>query len=215
MKIAIIGTGNVGSALGGSFSRAGHDVTFAGQDFEKARTTAAEIGATAADTPLAAVAGAEVVVLAVPFSAAEAVATEIAAAIEGKVVVDPTNPLRADYSGLVTDGGPSAAERIAARAPKAHVVKAFNTLFSSIQAQPALAGAVPDGLLAGDDAVAKRTVAELVRSIGIRPVDAGTLADARSLEALAWLNIGLQLRNGGSWNTAIVLVNPPEKAIAA
>ncbi|HEX9549579.1 MAG TPA: hypothetical protein VF971_00650, partial [Candidatus Limnocylindrales bacterium] len=65
------------------------------------------------------------------------------------------------------------------------------------------------------DEAAKETVAELVRSIGLRPVDAGPLAGARELEAMAWLNIALQLRTGGAWNTAFVLVNAPEQAIAA
>lgn len=215
MKIAIIGTGNVGSALGGSFARAGHEVTFAAQDPEKTRTRAHELGASAADSPAQAARGADVIVLAVPFAAVEAVAAEVAPVADGKVLVDVTNPLKPDYSGLATEGGPSAAERIAAKAPKARVVKAFNTVFASVQADPASTGTTPDGLLAGDDEDAKSTVAELERSIGFRPVDAGPLRDARALEALAWLNIGLQMRNGGHWNSAIVILNPPEQAIAA
>ncbi|MEW5990196.1 MAG: NADPH-dependent F420 reductase [Chloroflexota bacterium] len=215
MKIAIIGTGNVGSALGGSFTRAGHEVTYAAQDEAKTRRVAAAVGAATAADPLEAARAAEVIVLAVPFGALETVAAEIAPAAAGKILVDVTNPLKPDYSGLATDGGPSAAERVAAKAPEARVVKAFNTLFAGIQADPTAGGRTVDGLLAGDDVEAKGTVAELERSIGLRPVDAGPLADARSLEALAWLNIGLQLRNGGSWNTAVVLLDPPAKAIAA
>jgi NADPH-dependent F420 reductase len=215
MKIAIIGTGNVGSALGASFVRAGHDVTFAARDETRTRAVATKLGASAASSPSKAAAAGDVIVLAVPFSAAEAVAAEIAPAARGKVVIDPTNPLKPDYSGLATDGGPSGAERIAARLDEAHVVKAFNTVFSSIQADPTAYGETVDGLLAGDDADAKSTVAELERAIGLRPVDAGPLVDARALEAIAWLNIGLQMRNGGSWNSAFVLVNPPDKAIAA
>ncbi len=215
MKIAIIGTGNVGSALGTSFIRAGHDVTFAAQDAEKTRTMAAGLGAAAADSPVEAVREADVVVLAVPYAATAAILDGLGSATRGKVVVDPTNPLTADYSGLVTAGGPSAAERISNSADGARVVKAFNTLFASVQADPTAHGRTIDGLIAGDDETAKATVAELVRSIGLRPVDAGPLASARELEALAWLNIGLQLRNGGSWNTALVFVNAPEKAIAA
>lgn len=215
MKIAIIGTGNVGSALGSSFTRAGHDVTFAAQDLEKTRAVARDLGATAADSPADAAREAEVIVLAVPFAALEAVAAEVAPVAEGKVLVDVTNPLTPDYSGLATEGGPSAAERVAAKAPAAKVVKAFNTVFASVQADPASTGTTPDGLLAGDDESAKQTVAELERSIGLRPVDAGPLADARALEALAWLHIGLQMRNGGRWDSALVIVNPPERAIAA
>lgn len=215
MKIAIIGTGNVGSALGGSLIRAGHDVTFAARDAARTRRVASELGAAAANSPAEAARGADAIVLAVPFGAVEAVASEIAPAATGKVVVDVTNPLKPDYSGLATEGGPSAAERVAASVPTATVVKAFNTVFASVLADPAAVGGTVDGLIAGDDGRAKQTVAELERSIGLRPVDAGPLAEARALEALAWLNIGLQLRNGGTWNTALVLVNPPVKAIAA
>lgn len=215
MKIAIIGTGNVGSALGGSFTRAGHEVTYAAQDAAKTRRIAAEVGAATAADPGEAARWAEVIVLAVPYGAVEAVAGEIAPDAAGKVVVDVTNPLKPDFSGLATDGGPSAAERVAAKAPTAKIVKAFNTVFASVQADPTAGGRTVDGLYVGDDAEAKGTVAELIRSIGLRPVDAGSLAEARSLEALAWLNIGLQLRNGGTWDTAVVLLNPPARAIAA
>lgn len=215
MKIAIIGTGNVGSALGGSFVRAGHDVTFAAQDTARTQDVAAGLGARTSASPASATAAADVVVLAVPYSAAADVADEIAAAAKGKVVIDATNPLKGDYSGLETEGGPSAAERLALRLPGAHVVKAFNTLFASVQADPTAAGRTVDGFFAGDDAAAKATVAELTRSIGLRPIDAGSLQGARQLEALAWLNISMQLRTNGAWNTSLVLVNAPDKAIAA
>jgi len=215
MKIAIIGTGNVGSALGASFTRAGHDVTFAARDTEKTREVAGSMGADAAATPAEAAAGAEVIVLAVPYGATGAVLDELGDSARGKVLVDPTNPLTADYSALATEGGPSAAERIAEASGGARVVKAFNTVFASIQADPTAHGRTVDGLIAGDDEAAKATVAELEKSIGLRPVDAGPLASARQLEALAFLNIGLQMRAGGDWTTAFVLVDPPKKAIAA
>ena len=215
MRIAIIGTGNVGSALGGSFSRAGHEVTFAAQDQVATQALAESLGATAATSAATAVDAADIVVLAVPYGAIDDVAAEIVDAARGKVVIDATNPLKADYSGLATEAGPSGAERIATRLPGARIVKAFNTIFASIQADPAGQAQTVDGLLAGDDAAAKATVAELLRSMGLRPVDAGPLAEARALEAIAWLNISLQLRNGGSWRTTVSLVNPPEQSLAA
>jgi 8-hydroxy-5-deazaflavin:NADPH oxidoreductase len=215
MKIAIIGTGNVGAALGGSFSRAGHDVTFAARNAAKTEQVATQIGARAAATPRDAATGADIVVLAVPYPEALQLAGELSSQVRGKVLVDATNPLKADYSGLVTDGGPSGAERIAAVASTARVVKAFNTLFASVQANPSLHGQVADALIAGDDAAAKATVAQLADSIGLRPIDAGPLAAARELETMAWLNIALQLRTGGDWNSSFVLIGAPEKAIAA
>jgi NADPH-dependent F420 reductase len=215
MKIAIIGTGNVGKALGSSFTRAGHDVTYAAQDAGKTRKVAAELGAHAAASASDAAAGADVIVLAVPYGAAAGVAREISGETAGKVVVDVTNPLKADYSGLSTEGGPSGAERIADVAGEANVVKAFNTLFASVQANPRINGQVADALIAGDDEAAKATVAELVSSIGLRPIDAGSLAAAHELEALAWLNIALQIRTGGNWSSSFVLLGAPDKAVAA
>ncbi|MBF8289882.1 MAG: oxidoreductase coenzyme F420-dependent [Chloroflexi bacterium] len=198
MNIAIIGSGNVGSALGSSLVSAGHRVTVTARDSVKATTVAAQIGASVVPSALAAAEAADVIVLAIPYGAVESVAKEIAAAVSGKVVIDTTNPLKADYSGLATDGGPSGAERIAAQLPGARVVKAFNTLFASIQADTAVHGQTVDGLIAADDADAKTTVAEL-----------------RELESLAWLNIALQLRTGGSWKSSFVLIGAPDKAIAA
>jgi NADPH-dependent F420 reductase len=215
MKIAIIGTGNVGSSLGGSLVRAGHQVTFAARDAAKAHDVATGVGANATSAPAQAVDASEVVILAVPWAAAAEVAAGIAPVATGKVVIDTTNPLRPDYSGLATEGGPSGAERLAAILPGARVVKAFNTLFASVQANTLAHGQVVDALLAGDDADAKATVARLATSIGLRPVDAGPLASARELEALAWLNISLQMRTGGSWDSTFVLVGAPERAIAA
>jgi 8-hydroxy-5-deazaflavin:NADPH oxidoreductase len=215
MKIAIIGTGNVGSALAGSFIRAGHQVTLASRDAEKAREKAASIGATASADPRSAAAGAELVVLAVPYGAAAEVADEIAPVTAGKVVVDATNPLTPDYSDLATAGGLSGAQRIAGRLPGAHVAKAFNTLFASVQANPSLHGAPADGLFAADDDEARTAVAALESSIGLRPVNVGPLARARELEALAFLNIRMQLEDQGDWQTAYALVHAPAAAVPA
>lgn len=215
MNIAIIGSGNVGSALGSSLVSAGHRVTVTARDAVKATTVAARIGASVVPSALAAVEAADIIVLAIPYGAVESVTKEIASVAAGKIVIDTTNPLKADYSGLATEGGPSGAERVAAQLPGARVVKAFNTLFASIQADTAVHGQTVDGLIAADDAGAKATVAELMKAIGLRPVDAGPLASARELESLAWLNIALQLRTGGSWNSSFVLVGAPDKAIAA
>jgi predicted dinucleotide-binding enzyme len=95
------------------------------------------------------------------------------------------------------------------------VVKAFNTVFAGNQANPAGQGMTLDALFATDDEGARATVAALASSIGFRPVHVGPLAAASELEAMAWLNIRLQLITGGSWQTAYVMVAPPETALAA
>lgn len=212
MDIAIIGTGNVGRALATSLTRAGHHVTLAARDAARTQAVAAELGTDVASTASEAVAGARATIIAVPFTAAADVAEAIEDAAAGKVVIDVSNPLNADYSGLATEPGTSAAEELAAELPEAHIVKAFNTLFASVQADPQRHGVTVDGLYATDDAEAAETVAEVIESIGLRPVNAGGLARARELELLAFLNIQLQLRNGGSWDTAVTLVAPPSKA---
>src|SRR3954454_18412040 len=98
--IAVIGTGNVGNALGTAAVKAGYDVVFAGQDAAKTRAVADAAGATAAATPREAAAVSHIIVFAVPYSAFPAVAAEIAPVADGKVVIDPSNPLKPDYSGL-------------------------------------------------------------------------------------------------------------------
>jgi predicted dinucleotide-binding enzyme len=213
MKVAIIGTGNVGSAIGGTLVRAGHDVVFAARDQDEVQHVAEYVGAEAAASPAAAVNAADVVILAVPWGAVDAVTNEIRDASDDTVVVDVTNPLTSDYSALVTSGGPSAAETVAQRLPRAHVVKAFNTLFGSVQADPKALGTTVDAFYATDDPIARERIAELLSSIGFRPVNVGGLAAARELEALAFLNIRLQMLTGGDWRSAFVLQGAPASAI--
>jgi hypothetical protein len=199
MKVAIIGAGNVGKALATSITRAGHDVTISASNPDSARAAAAEVGATAADNNLAAIADASVVVLAIPFvGAGEDVAHEIRDAVAGKTVIDVTNPLTPDFTGLATNGS-SAAEAFQALLPEARVIKAFNTIFASNQASPT---ADIDGFVAGDDADAKREVISLVEAMGFTPLDVGPLTSARYLEGMAFVNIGLNAANGWSWSSA-------------
>lgn len=215
VDIAIIGTGNVGSALAGSFVRAGHNVTVAGRDVDKARRVGAATGATAASTAREAAAAAEIVVFAIPFvQSGESVAREIAGAVDGKVVIDVTNPVKATYDGLISDEGPSAAELIQGWLPGARVVKAFNTLLASRMADPTATDAPIDAFVATDDVAAGATVLELARSIGLNPVAVVPLSLARHLEGLAFLNITLNMANGGSWQSSWRLVGAPEPVAA-
>jgi 8-hydroxy-5-deazaflavin:NADPH oxidoreductase len=208
MDIAIIGAGNVGRALAASALRAGQSVSVSSASGDSARAAAEATGARAAESNRAAVEGADLVVLAVPYTAVDAVLGSIGDALAGKVVVDATNPLKADYSGLATNGA-SGAEEIQGKAPGARVVKAFNTALAARQADPAVAaGLRVDGYVAGDDEDAKATVLRLAEAIGFNPVDAGGLAMARYLEGMAWLNISLQMRNGWSWQASWKLVGP-------
>jgi NADPH-dependent F420 reductase len=203
MQIAIIGAGNVGRALATSLTRAGHDVTITAAHTDHAVDAATQTGASVGTSNADAASQADVVVLAVPAQAVTKIAGEIASSLDGKVVIDVSNRPTPSPDGTPT----SVAEELQATVPTARVVKAFNTLFASRQANPDIGGIAPDGFVAGDDTTAKQTVLDVVESIGFRPVDAGSLAAARTLEGMAWLNIQRNMA-GGTWQDAWVLVGP-------
>jgi predicted dinucleotide-binding enzyme len=203
MKIAIIGAGNVGSALAGSAVKAGHTVSISASKPDSAEQAAGQTGARAARTNKEAVEGAEMIILAVPGDVLDAVVGELGGELDGKVVVDVTNQMSPD--ALCE----SAAERVQKKAPAARVVKAFNTAFASHQADPQVDGTNVDAFVAGDDAEAKKAVLQLAGQIGFRPIDAGGLKMARALEGMALLNIQLNMRGEDwSWQSGWKLVGP-------
>jgi NADPH-dependent F420 reductase len=214
VNIAIIGAGNVGSGLATALVAAGHEVTVAARTADSAATVAATAGANHALNAASAAAVSDVVIIAVPFAAAEEVARDIRPVMNGKVLVDVTNPAKPDWSGPLFDGATSGAERLTEWLPETHVVKALNTVFAGNLADPAGHGTPLDGYVAGDDPDAKATVLDLVASIGLNPIDAGPLHAARQLEALAWLNISLNAANGWPWQTGWKLVGAPERRAA-
>jgi len=192
MSIAILGTGNMAKGLAGVFDAAGYDVVIGSRDPLRAAETARTIGPRVAGTSLAdAAAGADTVVLAVPF---DGVADVLAAAgdLSGKIVVDITNPLTADYAGLTIGHSTSAAEEIARLVPGARVVKAFNTVFAGVlQAGGKVGGQPVTVFIAGDDEAATQAVEALAAKAGFAVQQAGALARARYLEPVAGLNIAL------------------------
>lgn len=209
MKVSIIGAGNVGRAVAQSARRAGHAVTISSASGDTATAVAAETGATVANTNVEAVRGADLIVLAVPGTALAALEAELTGAVQGKPIVDTTNRPTPDPNGAT--GPTSIAEEIQAALPEAKVIKALNTAFASRQAEPTVDGIPVDGFVAGDDEAAKQTVLTFVESIGFRPVDAGPLSVARTLEGMAWLNISLNMR-GGTWQGGWKLLEPQADA---
>lgn len=207
MDVAIIGAGNVGGALAHAATRAGHAVTITASGDERAVRVAAETGASRAESNEEAANAGSVVILAVPGQTLEEIADELSAALGGKTVVDVTNRFDMEDAGNTIDGT-SNAERLQAWLPEANVVKAFNTVLASRQADPVVDGVELDGFVAGDDDDAKGAVLELVQSIGLRPIDVGSLRMARALEALGALNISLNMRHGWSWQNGWKLVGP-------
>ncbi len=191
MDISIIGAGNMGKGLAALFAQAGHRVTLAARDVAKAEAAARAIGSGVVGVAVSDAADADVVVLAVPYEGAPE-AINAAGGLSGKVVVDITNPMKADYSGLSIGHTTSAAEEIQKHAPQARVVKAFNTIFAQVLQNGGKAGGrAATTFVASDDADARALVIELARSAGFEATDTGSLDKARFLEPVAALNITL------------------------
>lgn len=190
MKITICGSGNIGGTLGRRWA-AQHDVTFATRRAVAPELAAllAAAGPRARSTPLdQAAAAADVVVLATPWAAVREVVASLGA-LAGKIVIDCTNPVGPGLVHGLASGSVAAA--IAAQAPGARVVKAFNTAGFEVYSDPHFAGEPASLFLCGDDAAAKATVAGLASELGLEPVDCGGLGQARRLEELALLWISL------------------------
>ncbi|MER6064363.1 NAD(P)-binding domain-containing protein [Streptomyces sp. NPDC001792] len=184
MRIGILGTGSMADALGGQWERAGRDVVAGSRSRGDVRAAVAH--------------GRDAVLLAVPYTAAVDLVAGLEVALRGRVLIDCTNPVGGPDFGLLTAGGPAAAERIAAAAPGARVVKAFNLCHESVwRLTPPVFGGRPLAVpLCGDDEDALTVVRRLVRDLGCEPLNAGGLDRAGLLEATAALLIGLWVGQG-------------------
>jgi 8-hydroxy-5-deazaflavin:NADPH oxidoreductase len=193
--ITILGTGSVGSSLGRLLQHHGHDVTWAAREPAKA---AASLGDNARVVPLSEAAATDVIIVAVPWSSSLAVLLSIPG-LAGKIIVDATNPLNTDWSPLLLGQENSAGEETQRALPGCRVVKAFNTIFADVMSVERLAAAQAPvaGFLCGDDEAAKVVVAEIMHSIGLQPVDTGTMHCARYLETMAHLNINIAVSQKG------------------
>ncbi|MBI2143707.1 NADPH-dependent F420 reductase [Candidatus Woesearchaeota archaeon] len=176
MKIAIIGKGNVGQALAGGLSKAGHEIRFGTKEPKEPVKEAAE--------------WAEVIILAVPWTVHKDVANALGTAVDGKAVVDVSNILTSSFElalGFTTSG----AEELQKLLPKSHIVKAFNTVFAQNMKTGRLGGERLAAFVACDDDGSKKAVQKLAEDIGFEAVDAGTLKSARYLEPMGMINITL------------------------
>lgn len=198
MRIGIIGTGTLAAALGGRWSQAGHDITIAGRSPAKARELAAQLNARST-TIRDAVQNADAVLLAVTWDGVADVLRE-AGDWSGSVLIDPTNAVEHGVGVLQTPPGQSGAQRIAALAPGAHVVKAFHLFPANQWSEPT--GARVTVATCGDNPRALDTTATLIRDAGAEPAALGGLDRARQLEEVAGFTIGLVF-NGANPNTAI------------
>lgn len=209
MNVTIIGTGNMAHGIGSRLLAGGHDVTVLGKETSDAEEVANDLGGNG--SVKAGRSGDEiaddVVVLAVYYPDAKAAVEQYADGLSGKVVVDITNPVNDTYDDLVTPPDSSAAQELAAIAPGASVVKAFNTTFANTLNQGAVGGQQLDVFIAGDDEEAKAKVAKLVEDGGLRPVDAGPLKRARELEAAGLLHMSVQGTLDTGFTSALKVVD--------
>jgi predicted dinucleotide-binding enzyme len=206
MHIAIIGTGNVGSAIARGLKGKGHQVTLGTRDAGKAASLAAETGAALA-SPVAAATGADVVILSLPWHAAEAAVRDLGS-LAGKVVIDCMNPLGMVDGGLALMLGhtTSGAELVQSWLPQARVVKTLNQVGAEIMADASRLAHKPVQFVAGDDEAAKSAALTLLADLGFQGLDAGGLTKARILEpfAMVWINQAFARGKGRAWAFAAI-----------
>lgn len=181
-NLSILGTGNMGQVIAAVAAKGGHSVQ--------------QLGENDLHTPVTG----DVVVLAVPYPAVSDVIAQRGEQLAGKIVVDITNPLNFEtFDSLVVPADSSAAAEIAAALPSSRVLKAFNTTFAGTLAAGTVGTLTTTVLIAGDDADAKSTLADIVTSGGLNAIDAGALKRARELEAVGFLQLTLAANEKVSW----------------
>jgi 8-hydroxy-5-deazaflavin:NADPH oxidoreductase len=198
MKIAILGFGNVGKQFANLFSNAGHEIVIGlrsvlNQELPYPFATFKEAAEVA-----------DVVAIAIPFTACANVLPELASVTKGKIVIDSTNPLNPDWSPQLLGQENSASEEISRLLPEAYVVKAFNTIFADVMNEPVKDGKAITAFIAGDHDEAKRKIIALASDIGYAPIDTGLLYTARYLENMAHLNIQIAVAQGCGTNAAFI-----------
>ena len=211
MKIAIIGAGNVGGTLGAAWAqKAGHEILFGVRNpgAEKTQALVQKIGGKArAVAPADATAAADFTVLTTPWPQAEAAIRSLGN-INGKIILDATNPLARGPDGISLEIGhsTSAGEKVQGWAKGASVFKTLNTTGFGNMAEPIYHGVKSVMFVAGDDAANKPKVIDLVAALGFDVIDAGPLRNARLLEAHAmlWIDLALTRGLGRDWAFARV-----------
>jgi predicted dinucleotide-binding enzyme len=175
LKIGVIGSGNVGAALGKVWADAGHPVMFASRNLEHDKQLAAGIGAKAsAGTPAEAAAFGEVLLFAVPYGALPDLGKALAGSLKGKIVIDACNPFPQRDGEIANRAREQGAGRVSAELlPGAHIVRAFNAVgaarMGAVHTEPGKVG-MP---IAGDDKAAIGVASRLIREIGFEPVLVG------------------------------------------
>ena len=204
MNIAIIGAGRVGTTLAHAWKRKDHDIFLGVRNPNGNKSTQLVAEGFQVGTVTDASSFGDVIVLATPWRATQD-AVRAAGDLSGKVIIDCTNPLKPDLSGLDVPTGSSGAEQIAGWAKDARVFKAFNQTGTENMAEPVIRSQPAVMFVAGDDGDGKATVIQLVSDVGFEAVDAGPLSVARSLEELAvlWIHLAYNATTGDSATSVV------------
>ncbi len=210
MRIAVIGMGNVGSALGRQWARAGHDVVFCVRDLNNPKRRAQADAMGVSIGPISVAASADTVLPAVPWTAIPET-LQAAGDLTGKLLLDCTNPVTPELTHLTVGHTTSAGEEIARLVPRAKVVKIFNTNGAKNMADPDYRGHRVTMLYAGDHDDANRMAAGLAAEIGFEPIYLGPLKEARLLEPLAMAWIILARQRGLGRDFALDVVRRPQQ----
>jgi len=201
-NVTIIGAGNMGGAIAAIATAGGNAVQLLARDAEKI----AAVNPTATTGVVGDAITGDIVVLALPYGAVAEVLAAYSGALDGKTIVDVTNPVDfSTFDSLVVPADSSAAAEIAASVPGASVLKAFNTNFAATLATGAVGAEKTTVLIAGDDADAKAALAAVLEAGNVRAVDAGSLGRARELEALGFLQLTLAAAEKTSWTSGFAL----------
>jgi predicted dinucleotide-binding enzyme len=198
-SITFLGTGNMARTIGTLAVAGGNTVEVVGRDQTKADDLAKALGGGATAGTWGDVPSGDIVIAALLYAGVVPVVAAYGDALAGKVIVDISNPFNATFDGLAHSEETSIAQEVAKVAPAgASVVKAFNTVFRNV-----LENGRPDVFMAGDDAQAKAGVAEFITSLGLRPLDAGSLRMAHWLEGVGVVTVGLAGNGVGHWDFAL------------
>lgn len=207
--ISIIGSGGMAASIGRLAANAGHSVEVTSRDATKARALALQFGAGATAGGFGEAPSGDIVILAIPYSAVLDVLRQYGEKLAGKILVDITNLIKSDLSGFLTSPDTFGAKEIARVAPASAVlVKAFNTQNANVLAAGPVHAQPLDVFIAGDNAQAKAGVSAFIESLGLRPMDAGPLSMARTLEHACMLWLGLMAHSVRHGNFAIGLRLP-------
>ena len=207
MDITIIGTGNMARGIATRALAGDNPVTLLGRETTDAPALAADLNGDVATGTVGDPVNGELVVLAIPYEAIDDVLGRYNGQLDGKTIVDITNPVDfSTFTPLSVEAG-SAAQKIAEKVPAAKVVKAFNTTFAGTLIEGKVAGEQLDVLIASDDEQAKASVKQLVESGGLRAVDAGPLARAHELEAVGYLHMSLQEALGTGFGSTVKVLS--------